>query len=52
MRSLALITTQQRRLEKLARDTGHTPDAMLRFVAGRSTIVVRVPARERKSCMN
>ena len=52
MRSLALTTTQQRRLEKLARDAGRTLDAMLRFVAGRSTIVVRVPARERKSCMN
>jgi len=32
MRSLALTTTQQRRLEKLARDTGRTPEAMLRFV--------------------
>ena len=32
MRSLALTTTQQRRLEKLARDTGRTPLAMLRFV--------------------
>ena len=32
MRSLALSTTQQRRLEKLARDAGRTPLAMLRFV--------------------
>ena len=32
MRSLALTTTQQRRLEKLARDAGRTPQAMLRFV--------------------
>ncbi len=32
MRSLALSTTQQRRLEKLARDTGRTPQVMLRFV--------------------
>jgi hypothetical protein len=32
MRSLALTTTQQRRLEKLARDSGRTPQAMLRFV--------------------
>jgi NADH:ubiquinone oxidoreductase subunit B-like Fe-S oxidoreductase len=32
MRSLALTTTQQRRLEKLARDAGRTPHAMLRFV--------------------
>jgi hypothetical protein len=32
MRSLALTTAQQRRLEKLARDAGHTPQAMLRFV--------------------
>lgn len=32
MRSLALTTMQQRRLEKLARDAGRTPQAMLRFV--------------------
>lgn len=32
MRSLALTTTQQRRLEKLAREAGRTPQAMLRFV--------------------
>ena len=32
MRSLALTTTQQRRLEKLARDAGRTPQAVLRFV--------------------
>jgi hypothetical protein len=32
MRSLALTTTQQRRLEALARDAGRTPQAMLRFV--------------------
>lgn len=32
MRSLALNTTQQRRLETLARDAGRTPQAMLRFV--------------------
>ena len=32
MRSLALTMTQQRRLEKLARDAGRTPHAMLRFV--------------------
>ena len=32
MRSLALTTTQQRRLEKLARDAGRTPQVMLRFV--------------------
>ena len=32
MRSLALNTTQQRRLETLARTAGHTPHAMLRFV--------------------
>ena len=32
MRSLALTPTQQRRLEKLARDAGRTPQAMLRFV--------------------
>lgn len=32
MPSLALSATQQRRLEKLARDTGRTPQAMLRFV--------------------
>jgi len=32
MRTLELNTTQQRRLEKLARDTGRTPQAMLRFV--------------------
>ena len=32
MGSLALTTTQQRRLEKLARDAGRTPQAMLRFV--------------------
>ena len=32
MKSLALTTTQQRRLEKLARDAGRTPEAMLRFV--------------------
>lgn len=32
MRSLALTTTQQCRLEKLARDVGHTPRAMLRSV--------------------
>jgi len=29
---LALTTTQQRRLETLARDAGRTPQAMLRFV--------------------
>lgn len=32
MRSLALTTTQQRRLERLARDAGRTPQVMLRFV--------------------
>lgn len=32
MQSLALNTTQQRRLEKLARDAGRTPQAMLRYV--------------------
>ena len=32
MRSLALTITQQRRLERLARDAGRTPQAMLRFV--------------------
>ena len=32
MRSLALNTTQQRRLETLARAAGRTPQAMLRFV--------------------
>ena len=32
MRSLALNTTQQRRLETLARTAGRTPQAMLRFV--------------------
>ena len=32
MRSLALNTTQQRRLEKLARDAKRTPQVMLRFV--------------------
>lgn len=32
MQSLALNLTQQRRLEKLARDAGRTPQAMLRFV--------------------
>ena len=32
MRSLALTTTQQRRLETLARAAGRTPQAMLRFV--------------------
>ena len=32
MRSLALTTTQQRRLEKLAHDAGRTSQAMLRFV--------------------
>jgi hypothetical protein len=32
MRSLALNTTQQRRLETLARVAGRTPQAMLRFV--------------------
>ena len=32
MRSLALTATQQRRLEKLAREAGRTPQAMLRFV--------------------
>ena len=32
MRSLALTPQQQRRLEKLARDAGRTPQAMLRFV--------------------
>ena len=32
MRSLALTTTQRRRLEKLARDAGRTPQVMLRFV--------------------
>ena len=32
MRSLALNSTQQRRLEMLARAAGRTPQAMLRFV--------------------
>ena len=32
MRSLAITSTQQRRLEQLARDAGRTPHAMLRFV--------------------
>jgi predicted transcriptional regulator len=32
MRSLALNTTQQRRLETLARAAGRTPQSMLRFV--------------------
>ena len=32
MRSLALTTTQQRRLETLARTAGRAPQAMLRFV--------------------
>ncbi len=32
MQSVTLTTTQQRRLEKLARDAGRTPQAMLRFV--------------------
>lgn len=32
MRTLALNTTQQRRLETLARTAGRTPQAMLRFV--------------------
>ncbi len=32
MRPLALSPTQQRRLEKLAREAGRTPQAMLRFV--------------------
>lgn len=32
MRSLGLNPAQQRRLEKLARDAGRTPQAMLRFV--------------------
>lgn len=32
MESLALTTTQRRRLEKLARDAGRTPQVMLRFV--------------------
>jgi hypothetical protein len=32
MRSLTLTTTQQRRLEKLARDAVRTPQEMLRFV--------------------
>lgn len=32
MRSMALTAAQQRRLEKLARDAGRTPQAMLRFV--------------------
>jgi len=32
MQSVKLTTTQQRRLEKLARDAGRTPQAMLRFV--------------------
>ena len=32
MPSLTLTSTQQRRLEKLARDSGRTPQAMLRFV--------------------
>lgn len=32
MRSLALSSAQQRRLEKLARLAGRTPQSMLRFV--------------------
>jgi hypothetical protein len=32
MRSVALTLMQQRRLKKLARDAGRTPQAMLRFV--------------------
>jgi hypothetical protein len=32
MRSLALTTAQQRRLERLAHKTGRTPEAMLKFV--------------------
>jgi hypothetical protein len=32
MRPVALSSTQQRRLEKLARAAGRTPQAMLRFV--------------------
>ena len=32
MSSLALTPTQQRRLEKLSRDAGRTPEAMLRLV--------------------
>lgn len=32
MRPLALTPTQQRRLEKLAREGGRTPEQMLRFV--------------------
>ena len=32
MRSLALTSAQQRRLERLAHKAGRTPDAMLKFV--------------------
>ena len=32
MRSLALTTAQQRRLERLAHKAGRTPEAMLKFV--------------------
>ena len=32
MRRLALPLAQQRRLEKLAREAGRTPESMLRFV--------------------
>jgi hypothetical protein len=32
MKPLALTPAQQRRLEKLARDAGRTPKAMIRFV--------------------
>jgi hypothetical protein len=32
MNPLALTNAQQRRIEKLARDTGRTPQAMLRYV--------------------